>query len=100
MTKKPEVEVIRWNAEANDSPMTFDTPTEGPMAGKLVATLAHVNVHLDMRMTREAYDRFRDMMQQQYGAAPPGAKPKALPAASPKLVAHDVIDAEFVEEEK
>lgn len=96
MPKRP-VEVIRWNADANDAPMSFDTPTTGPMAGKLVATVGHVNVHLSMRMTREAYEQFRDMMQRQWGAGPPDAKKPELPPASPKLPAHNVIDAEFAE---
>jgi hypothetical protein len=94
--KKP-VEVVRWNADANDAPLNVSEPTEGPMAGKLVCKPAWVNVHLDMRMTREAYDEFRDMMQKRWGATDPGAAPKPLPPASPKLPAHDVIDAEFAE---
>lgn len=94
--KKP-VEVVRWNADANGVPMKSFTPTDGPMAGKLRVLPEWVNVHLDMRMTREAYDEFRDMMQKRWGATDPGAAPKPLPPASPKLPAHDVIDAEFAE---
>lgn len=96
--KKP-VEVIRWNADANDAPISTRTPTEGPMAGKLVAVVGWVNVHLDMRMTREAYDEFRDMMNRKWGATEPGVKPKALPPASPKLPVSTVIEAEFEEDE-
>jgi len=100
---KPEVEVLHWGVGQVEG-FDFHEPTEGPMSGKLVATPKGIHVDLRMRMSRRAYEAFRDMMQRNFGAQESGTKRPALPdptrqlpKASPKLPEHDVIDAEFVE---